>query len=241
MSHHRVDDPVLSCCLSLWNRGFERVRDKRHVAKLAGLIILWAVTLIAGLGLALQMSICIGSAVLFLAFILVACLKSALPYVFVQREPDWPSGKQKAAMSRFIASLKREGGFEASDLSNLIVLVDKQVESIDKERNDLQMLMTGAFATGVFGAVCSLALDLDEPIAGASMWETAVLILAFGTDLFVLGSLLAEFLQRCVIERIWISRSDLGSCRSALYRAGLSCFADCWMEGERIGKHARHA
>ena len=64
MSHHRVDDPVLSCCLSLWNRGFERVRDKRHVAKLAGLIILWAVTLIAGLGLALQMSICIGSAVL---------------------------------------------------------------------------------------------------------------------------------------------------------------------------------
>ena len=144
-------------------------------------------------------------------------------------------------MSRFIASLKREGGFEASDLSNLIALVDKQVESIDKERNDLQMLMTGAFATGVFGAVCSLALDLDEPIAGASMWETAVLILAFGTNLFVLGSLLAEFLQRCVIERIWISRSDLGSCRSALYRAGLSCFADCWMEGERIGKHARHA
>lgn len=234
-----VDDPVLFLCLSLWKREFGRAGDEWYATKLTVLIVLWALMLIAGLNLALLISIGIGSAVLFLAFIFVAPLKSALPYVFVRREPDWLSGEQNAAMSRFIARLKSEGGFEASDLPNLIALVDKRVESIDKERNDLQTLVTGAFATGVFGAVCSLALNTDESIAGASMWETAVFILAFATHLIVLGSLLAEFLQCCVIERIWISRSDLVSCRSVLYHAGLSCFEGCWMEGGSIGKHAK--
>lgn len=137
MIRRRADDPVLSCCLSLWDRELGRMRDKWYVTKLAVLIILWALMLIAGLSLALHISIGIGSVILSLAFILVALLKGALPYVFVRREPDWPSGEQKAAVSRFIARLKSEGGFEASDLPNLIALMDQQIESIDEERNDL--------------------------------------------------------------------------------------------------------
>ena len=238
MAQQKSDNALLIRCFSLWKRDIGRkVEVGRAIAFAAGFVVFVLMVFISAMA-AMYLSIVVGTGILLPTLLCAALVDFMSGCNLIERDSDWPSDERKVAISRFIRSLKKEGEFEASDLPTLIAVIDEQKALIDGKIRGLQSLMTGVVAAGLFGAICSQAMSLDNPVEGASLQETIGLIVLLGMALVALLTATAKAAQRFLDECIWMSRSDLSSCGEALRLASMSCFEDCWIEGISTGKHA---
>ncbi|MDM8271321.1 hypothetical protein [Thermophilibacter provencensis] len=240
MASQRADNQLLIRCFTLWKRDIGRKGRAWRTVVFVVKLVMWIVLTLVGAMLVAQQLLDIGTVMLFLSLLCAMSFDFMSGCSLVKQDTDWPSDERKATISRFIFSLKAEGEFEASDLPTLISVIDEQKTLMDEKVRNLRSLMTDVVAAGLFATICTQAMSINVLTEEGSIQETVGSILLLGMALVALVVSIAIVAQHFLDECIWMSGSDLSSCKEALRLASMSCFQDCWMTAERIGKHMRH-
>lgn len=239
MSLQGYDDALLLRCFSLWKRDIDMGGCFGQTAILSFKIIIWALMTLAGVTVAVRLSVGIGALFLGLTLVFLALFDYMSGCYLVKQDTYWLSGEQEAAISRYIISLRNELQLEVSDISAVVASVEKKEALIDKKVHDVRSIMTSVVAAGMFAAICSCAFDLDTPIKGASLPATIGLALLLGVEIVVLALFVFEVAVDSFENCTKMSRMDLRSLEKVLRLTSLSCFEKYWNIDSRVDEHMR--